>query len=93
METRIRTTGQIAAFFLFFIIVRATAQTTSGALYSDPSQPINLRVDDLVKQMTLEEKLELIDGTQEDSAVYQGQAGYKAGYQKWSAISNAGQHG
>ena len=56
METRIRTTGQIAAFFLFFIIVRATAQTTSGALYSDPSQPIKVRVDDLVKQMTLEEK-------------------------------------
>jgi beta-glucosidase len=56
METRIRTTCQIAAFFLFFIIVRATAQTTSGALYSDPSQPINVRVDDLVKQMTLEEK-------------------------------------
>jgi beta-glucosidase len=56
METRIRTTCQIAAFFLFFIIVRATAQTTSGALYSDPSQPINGRVDDLVKQMTLEEK-------------------------------------
>ena len=56
METRIRTMSQIAAFFLFFIIVRATAQTASGALYSDPSQPINVRVDDLVKQMTLEEK-------------------------------------
>ena len=56
METRIRTTCQIAAFFLSFIIVRATAQTTSGALYSDPSQPIKVRVDDLVKQMTLEEK-------------------------------------
>jgi beta-glucosidase len=55
METRIRTRCQIAAFFLF-IIVRATAQTTSGALYSDPSQPISGRVDDLVKQMTLEEK-------------------------------------
>ena len=56
METRIRTRCQIAAFFLFLVSVRAPAQTTSGALYSDPSQPINVRVDDLVKQMTLEEK-------------------------------------
>ena len=37
------------------------------------------RVDKLLSQMTLEEKLKLIDGTQEDSAVYQGQAGYIAG--------------
>jgi beta-glucosidase len=37
------------------------------------------RVDKLLSQMTLEEKLKLIDGTQEDPAVYQGQAGYIAG--------------
>lgn len=29
--------------------------------------------------MTLEEKIKLIDGTHEDSAVYQGKAGYLAG--------------
>ncbi len=34
------------------------------------------RVDKLLSQMTLEEKLKLIHGTQEDPAVYQGQAGY-----------------
>ena len=55
METRTRTTLQVA-FFLSLILVRAAAQTTGGAVYLDPSQPINVRVDDLVGKMTLEEK-------------------------------------
>ena len=37
------------------------------------------RVDKLLSQMTLQEKLTLIHGTQEDPTVYQGQAGYLAG--------------
>jgi beta-glucosidase len=37
------------------------------------------RVDKLLSQMTLQEKLTLIHGTPEDPAVYQGQAGYLAG--------------
>jgi beta-glucosidase len=37
------------------------------------------RVDKLLSQMTLEEKITLIHGAQEDPAVYQGQAGYLAG--------------
>jgi beta-glucosidase len=37
------------------------------------------RVDKLLSQMTLEEKLTLVHGTQEDPTVYQGQAGYLAG--------------
>jgi len=37
------------------------------------------RVDKLLSQMTLNEKLTLIHGTHEDPAVYQGQAGYLAG--------------
>ncbi|KAA6465507.1 beta-glucosidase [Acidobacteria bacterium AB60] len=37
------------------------------------------RVDKLLSQMTLQEKLTLIHGTQEDPKVYQGQAGYLAG--------------
>jgi beta-glucosidase len=37
------------------------------------------RVDKLLSQMTLQEKIALIDGTHEDPAVYQGQAGYIAG--------------
>ena len=39
----------------------------------------DVRVDKLLNQMTLQEKLTLIHGTQEDPAVYQGQAGYLAG--------------
>ena len=37
------------------------------------------RVDRLLSQMTLEEKLTLIHGTHEDPDVYQGQAGYLGG--------------
>src|SRR3954468_18600372 len=37
------------------------------------------RVDKLLSQMTLEEKLTLIHGTHEDPKVYQGQAGYLGG--------------
>lgn len=37
------------------------------------------RVDKLLSQMTLKEKLTLIHGTPEDPAVYQGQAGYLGG--------------
>ena len=37
------------------------------------------RVDKLLSQMTLDEKITLIHGTGEDSKVYQGQAGYLAG--------------
>lgn len=37
------------------------------------------RVDKLLSEMTLNEKLTLIHGTQEDPKVYQGQAGYLAG--------------
>jgi beta-glucosidase len=37
------------------------------------------RVDKLLSQMTLEEKLTIIHGTHEDPTVYQGQAGYLAG--------------
>ncbi len=37
------------------------------------------RVDKLLSEMTLQEKLTLIHGAQEDPSVYQGQAGYLAG--------------
>ena len=51
----------------------ASAQQNLPAVTSDP------RVDKLLGQMTLEEKLALIHGTHEDPAVFQGQAGYLAG--------------
>src|SRR6202034_3408820 len=60
MESHMRTTVR-AVFFLalilgFLIFGRAAAQTTGDAVYLDPSQPLEVRVDDLIKQMTLEEK-------------------------------------
>ena len=54
MELRIRTT-LLVALFLALILVRAAAQT-AGAVYLDPSQPIEVRVDDLIRRMTLEQK-------------------------------------
>jgi len=54
MHRRIRTTLYLAVF-LIFILMRSVAQS-GNAVYLDPSQPINVRVDDLVGRMTLEEK-------------------------------------
>ncbi len=55
MEMRMRTTLQVS-FFLALILVQVKAQTAGNAVYLDPSQPINIRVDDLIKRMTLEQK-------------------------------------
>jgi beta-glucosidase len=60
MESHMRTAVR-AVFFLalilgFLIFGRAAAQTTGDAVYLDPAQPLEVRVDDLIKQMTLEEK-------------------------------------
>lgn len=41
--------------------------------------PIEVRVDQLLSQMSLQEKLALIRGIREDPATYQGQAGYIVG--------------
>jgi beta-glucosidase len=55
MEMRTRTTLQVA-FFLALIPVRAAGQSANGAVYLDPSQPVSVRVDDLIRRMTLEQK-------------------------------------
>src|SRR5574337_384528 len=44
-----------------------------------PAVTGNARVDALLSEMTLAEKLSLIHGTQEDPKTYQGQAGYVSG--------------
>src|ERR1700733_9316318 len=44
------------ALILLFTLGRSTAQTASTPIYLDPSQPVGVRVDDLVSRMTLEEK-------------------------------------
>ena len=51
-------TGAIlgAVAFLLLIPVTSTGQNSGAAVYLDPSQPIDVRVNDLVGRMTLEEK-------------------------------------
>src|SRR5947209_10962269 len=49
------------------------------AAQSVPVVTGDARVDKLLSQMTLQEKLTLIHGTHEDPKVYQGQAGYLGG--------------
>ena len=53
--------------------------TALASAQSVPTVTGDARVDKLLSQMTLKEKLTLIHGTQEDPAVYQGQAGFLAG--------------
>jgi beta-glucosidase len=55
MSTRL---VQYSVLFLALILtfVPSVAQTAGSAVYLDPSHPIDVRVDDLIRQMTLEEK-------------------------------------
>jgi len=57
----------------------AMAMAGMAAAQTAPVVTGDARVDKLLSQMTLEEKLTLIHGTHEDPSVYQGQAGYLAG--------------
>jgi len=52
-----------------------TAATTFALAQSVPVVTGDARVDKLLSQMTLEEKLTLVHGTKEEPADYQGQAG------------------
>jgi len=62
-----------------FASVLFTVAATFAFAQSVPVVTGDARVDKLLSQMTLQEKLTLIHGTQEDPSVYQGQAGYLAG--------------
>jgi len=46
----------LSTMFLALFPGRGAAQAAGGAVYLDPSQPIDVRVNDLVGKMTLEEK-------------------------------------
>src|ERR1041385_5012624 len=55
------TRSSLGVFLVILLILvpcalMPSAAQTAGAVYLDPSQPINVRVDDLVGRMTLEEK-------------------------------------
>ncbi|HEY6338665.1 MAG TPA: glycoside hydrolase family 3 C-terminal domain-containing protein [Candidatus Sulfotelmatobacter sp.] len=51
-----RTTLQLVAVTLLMLVRAAAAQSASNAVYLDPSQPVDVRVNDLISHMTLEEK-------------------------------------
>jgi beta-glucosidase len=61
MRTRTRAVLQITFFLVFSFVgafVQSGAQTAGSSVYLDPSKPTDVRVDDLIRQMTLEEKAE-----------------------------------
>ena len=57
MRSRILT-ALVAVFVLACMAARGNAQAADNAAYLDPSKPVDVRVDDLIKRMTLEEKAE-----------------------------------
>lgn len=64
------------------VVIGASLLLVGAAMAVAQTPPVvtgDARVDKLLSQMTLEEKLTLIHGTHEDPAVYQAQAGYLAG--------------
>jgi beta-glucosidase len=73
---------KVGSRFSNLLVLAAAVLLLTAATGYPQSVPVvtgDARVDKLLSQMTLEEKLRLIDGTQEDPAVYQGQAGYLLG--------------
>ena len=74
--------GTVARNAIKFAKMATAPLLLSASLLFAQSVPVvtgDARVDKLLSQMTLNEKLTLIHGTHEDPAVYQGQAGYLAG--------------
>jgi beta-glucosidase len=69
-----RDSAALALVLLGFGISAATAQ--------EPVITGNARVDHLLAQMTLDDKIAMIHGTGEDASTYQGQAGYLPGVKR-----------
>jgi len=46
----------LTAALLILVVIPGVTQTSGGAVYLDSSQPIDVRVDDLIRRMTLEQK-------------------------------------
>jgi beta-glucosidase len=64
---------------LCVVVLTVLSVNLAARAQSVPVVTGDQRVDKLLSQMTLEQKLTLIHGTQEDPRVYQGQAGYLGG--------------
>jgi len=61
------------------ILLLSAAASTSFSQSTPPGHADESRIDSLLKQMTLAERLNLISGNVEDPSTYQGQAGYLPG--------------
>lgn len=77
-KTRILRTTQQAVLGVTCLLLSAGMALAQAV----PVVTGDARVDKLLSQMTLEEKMVLIHGSHEDPAVYQGQAGYLSGIQR-----------
>jgi len=64
---------------LWTVVVAVTQLFCAPARAADVKITGSPRVDDLLSQMTLDEKIAMIHGTGEDAATYQGEAGYLPG--------------
>jgi beta-glucosidase len=62
-EQENRHVRQASAFLLVFAALASHAQTAPPAAYSNPSLPVEQRVDDLVSRMTLDEKISQMTNT------------------------------
>jgi beta-glucosidase len=79
MENSLQATNRVRAVLTAAL---GAALVLSAGLAQSQSVPVvtgDARVDKLLSQMTLDEKMTLIHGAPEDPAVYQGQAGYLPG--------------
>src|SRR5271156_4813945 len=65
--------------WLALAVVIFALSSTSRAQAVPPEKADEARIDRLLQQMTLEEKMDLIRGAVEDASEYQGQAGYLPG--------------
>jgi beta-glucosidase len=74
VKAKIRIQTEAAVTAVLFLLTSAGVSAQAVAVVTGDA-----RVDKLLSQMTLQEKIRLIDGTQEDPSVYQGQAGYILG--------------
>src|SRR5208337_4722557 len=81
-EARMRPFHRKANILVSVAALGTALLMTAGSAAAQKNVPVvtgDARVDKLLNEMTLDEKLTLIHGTPEDPAVYQGQAGYLAG--------------
>ena len=79
MKSKVSASPKYAARAAVFAAATLLLGATLTLAQAVPVVTGDARVDKILSQMTLQEKLTLIHGTQEDPAVYQGQAGYLAG--------------